>query len=1676
MTLRKALYIVIPGLLISYAVAKLVGNSLPEAVVTSDPVLKVIKESPGVIEAQIIFPKPECLSSSSGIKVQMGRLPLVAGSDQRLLPVYQMVLPGEARTLSLKILDARTALLPVDADLQRAPVDEVLTESDAAKPAVTAKTVPGRRTNAPAAPVRSDRWADLTPLGKHRGVPLSTLQFSPVRFDARTKSLTYLTSIKFRIEYPVQPGGGTTQSLLPGTVASLSGALHLPVSRTRGASQSAIASQFTGTQLKIYVSTRGLYHLSSDDLSAYGVNLSGVDPRTIRLENKGQELSIYVAGEADGRFDEGDYVEFWGDKLHGTSSTENPQIWSDLYTDINVYWLSWGGNLGSRLVEETGEIVEVDPLKMYRALSYPYWEHFELNQYFNRLSQVGPDSLKEHWYWDGGVSASQTKLYNCFLPYPDVNALIDVRVKVALQGLTYPDIFGLGGQHHGYVILNDQTSAALEAGSSGASWWVGQTGVVLYSEEGIGPGDVHHGNNNLSIFCPVDTPAGPNDTFLLNWFEVTYQRLYKAYNDQIRFKSPETAADTLVDYRVDGFTSPDISIYKLGQSKVINGSVIPYRANNTTFYQVHFQDRPYGDPEYVALTPSAKLQPDSAQVVEGNDLLAELSLGPPIKMLIVAHRDFENDAALDGLVQRRQAGLGRTELVFIDQVFNSFSDGIYNPQAIKDLLLALPEPPEFLLLVGDGSYDTRNIFGNGGNLMPAHYIQTKAYGSVASDFWYGLLDDDLIPDVAVGRISARDTEELDNYLAKLEEYDTNPSPGAWRNTHLFVSGTGGIENYTFLSVSQAVIDQLDDDVLPERLATDPTTNPFYGATTDLIDLLDQGALAVDYNGHGAGAVWSDNSLFRIDNLPQLTNFGKYPFVTNFTCFIGAFDALQDASTLGEEFIFVPQRGAIAVLGSTGLGWFLNGSYLQETLVGLIYDDQNLSLGQVVNAAKIAFYSYWGQQGQSVEAFDTIHLMNLLGDPSVKLAYSTRYSNPVQYSPQFSSSGDTITILVPGNYSGYQGMLRVYDSNNYPALQFGPLGGPPYETPLIPYADGLRAVFPLPALGDSSFLSGGSYRLSFWDAIGSTTYRGVAPLYLLDAYSDGSVIDSLSTDPEPVYARDTFTLKARILDAQGIASARMHYIIETNQGIPIVPHDSLPMSPAVNPPWYHTTTPMDSATYHYAPTDRIVAWVVVEDSSGNLTTSEDKNFPFLDSRANPVWVDSSLTMGMRENQAALIVQVKNLGQTTIDSLDVRFYLHDAALVPLGTAIIRNLPFNQTQEAYVISTLNPGWHNLEISINESGWGSFDSTALYQQQLLIDHFSISPSTGTADTLTLGDSFRLFIPPGGVSGQGVMIYRMRDDLSIPTMQNGLFFAMPDSNGSPSGLGFEVDLLGSIQIVGDSMKLSVDQQVQNDTLTDNSETYIHLQNGEQPFWQCLNSVVDTLSFTPPVKYRYSVSTHSTGLFTILQNGDHQGPKIELSVEGQIYTEGGYVPMQPKISALVQDVGGVNVKTSTYWISVDGVAVDTNLVSVGIENSGQVFNLSINPTFATGNHTVSVVAHDLAGNTGSASIQFTVVGQFKLDFIGNYPNPFNDKTYFSYRLTEQTTEPVRIRIYTVSGRLIRTLYSNSAQEINYGEIYWDGLDEDGSTIANGVYFYKIMARRGDTKIEKTMKMAKLRKG
>jgi hypothetical protein len=103
-------------------------------------------------------------------------------------------------------------------------------------------------------------------------------------------------------------------------------------------------------------------------------------------------------------------------------------------------------------------------------------------------------------------------------------------------------------------------------------------------------------------------------------------------------------------------------------------------------------------------------------------------------------------------------------------------------------------------------------------------------------------------------------------------------------------------------------------------------------------------------------------------------------------------------------------------------------------------------------------------------------------------------------------------------------------------------------------------------------------------------------------------------------------------------------------------------------------------------------------------------------------------------------------------------------------------------------------------------------------------------------------------------------------------------------------------------------------------------------------------------------------------------------------------------------------------------------------------------------------------DTQNAGFCFSVQSAIALDKVVNFPNPFSNKTKFTYIVANDRSVDIQIKIYTVAGRLIQTLQAGFS-DVGYNEIEWDGRDAYGDALANGVYFYKIIADDGDERVE-----------
>ena len=89
-----------------------------------------------------------------------------------------------------------------------------------------------------------------------------------------------------------------------------------------------------------------------------------------------------------------------------------------------------------------------------------------------------------------------------------------------------------------------------------------------------------------------------------------------------------------------------------------------------------------------------------------------------------------------------------------------------------------------------------------------------------------------------------------------------------------------------------------------------------------------------------------------------------------------------------------------------------------------------------------------------------------------------------------------------------------------------------------------------------------------------------------------------------------------------------------------------------------------------------------------------------------------------------------------------------------------------------------------------------------------------------------------------------------------------------------------------------------------------------------------------------------------------------------------------------------------------------------------------------------------------SGVQEMPTGRTNLRMYQNYPNPFNPQTTISFSL--QRDEHVRLDVYSLDGRLVRTLVDGPVSAGPHNEV-WNGRDDRGFNVASGAYLYRMTA-------------------
>ncbi|MCP4426758.1 MAG: hypothetical protein GY803_19880 [Chloroflexi bacterium] len=737
---------------------------------------------------------------------------------------------------------------------------------------------------------------------------------------------------------------------------------------------------------KIELNQDGIYEVSRNELQAAGMNVSDVNPATIEMMWRGQPVAYQLVNDnGDAVFDANEKIRFYGWAFDGPRTEKQ-------FIKNNVFWL-WADPANSPTTIQTktnqtgGAVITATMTAVTREP-----ENIFTTSYTNQWHTFADGNEPDSWYWDlveqNALGATPTRTYQISLPYPVANGsnatytieLLSREQSVYNTGIVYT-VTGYINDYPGYgkAVWTEERSVNI-------------TNIVSSTELLAQANDVHlvfASNSNLA-------------EIFLNRITVEYQRKLIAENNQLIFADEAGGSR---QFHVSGFTESAAANVLVWDITVLTSTVqIEMDAANIS-----------GDTYIIgsAHDPNAKfIATTTANILDaaGIDKYAPTSLEPPggsADWIAISHADFKTQA--DRLsIHRTQEPFGglTTWVVDYEDVINQYGYGLPLPAAIRDYLayaLANWSPePGYAVLFGSATLNPRNLACNhskcpGGTAwdqnQPTFVVTDLVYedrfqGLIPSDHTMTLLDGpDLLPDIAIGRITADTEADAEAAVSKIILYEQNQLDGVdWRDNLLFVADNADLGgNFYQENLNTA------ENYVPGNYATtqrylvtgsQEETDALRDAMLDDVNHL--GVAVLNYRGHGSVNRWAKPSIISSDSddLNYWKNATKPTVILSADCLDGNFAfpglvALSKALLTLRDSPGTTPIGAAAFWASTGLGFTYEHSVLHQNFYSGLFKHDLATIGDAVNHAK-KIYHQGGYDNSEMYSF------LLQGDPAMRM--------------------------------------------------------------------------------------------------------------------------------------------------------------------------------------------------------------------------------------------------------------------------------------------------------------------------------------------------------------------------------------------------------------------------------------------------------------------------------------------------------------------------------------------------------------------------------------------------------------------------------------------------------------------------------------------------------------------
>lgn len=767
---------------------------------------------------------------------------------------------------------------------------------------------------------------------------------------------------------------------------------------------------------RIPVSKAGMYALTYNDLVNAGVPLSSSDCRKIQLFHRGKEQAIRIKGEEDTHFDQSDSLIFYGIRNNGELDSllydpysSQPHKYFNLYSDTSAYFLTISNSFNGKRMDEVAANFSGTPE------SY----HLEeiLNVYtddYDRGMNYSIETAKSSWdYGEGWTGVIKYKgesteyLFNANNYY---SAGPSPKLEILFSGRN--DL-----NHNIQVILgNDASSSSYSYIVNGFSNHTNKKFLIDVNPQAFSSGQ-------LKVTIRILGVGSDADAVSVAYMKLTFPQVTDMAGrpEAILNLLPSATLVSLSGIFSVPSTPVVYDIYDRNNLKLIQGQLVG------------------GVLQLPVKSPSgSKYLITAASNYNRVIRISETDLSPyPLNFnyLIITHRQLWTKANEYASYRQSIEGGGHAPLVVdVLKLYDMFTYGEKTSVAVRKFLNYYIDKgkPEYALIIGKGvdpAHKTNDVFYRL-NPIPSRTNPNLAErvddlippgGSPGSDWIYvtGLGGKSkYVPRIPIGRIPAKNNDQLANYLSKVKEHEsssTNPN-ALWRKKIVHLSGGKDANQViTFKGYLEGFKQIAEGAYWGGRVKSfvKNSTNP-----TEFINLsseVNDGVGLITFFGHSSPSFSDVDIGFVSMNVYGYNNKGKYPMILMNGC---SSSNVFFGNSFAEDWTLTANKGAILFIGHSDAGYPQELRRYSDLMYRKMFTDtlgMYRPLGQI---QREVIEAYLGSTNQEVPVANAEQMV-LIGDPAIRV-----------YAPGFNQHGKSTTDYVI-NSSGL--FLKSFNSERITAV-------------------------------------------------------------------------------------------------------------------------------------------------------------------------------------------------------------------------------------------------------------------------------------------------------------------------------------------------------------------------------------------------------------------------------------------------------------------------------------------------------------------------------------------------------------------------------------------------------------------------------------------------------------------